>query len=142
MTRLLTAFTEPAYALLRIVAGLLFSCHGMQKILGWFADPQNPMKDLQPQMILGGYIELICGLLIAIGLFTRSAAFLASGTMAVAYVQFHWMHEGHLRFDSNFFPIVNHGELAVLNAFVFLFIACKGAGIFSVHRARAGSERT
>src|SRR5262249_50307862 len=81
--RILSAFTEPAYALLRIVGGLLFSCHGMQKTFGWFADPQHPMTNLDLQMRIGGYIELVCGLLMALGLFTRGAAFLASGTMAV-----------------------------------------------------------
>ena len=136
MARILTAFMEPAYALLRIFAGLLFSFHGMQKIFGWFVDPQYPMTNLKPQMVVGGYIELVCGLLMAIGFFTRRAAFLASGTMAVAYVQFHWMHEGHLRFASNFFPIVNHGEPALINAFLFLYIACRGAGIWSIDRAR------
>lgn len=69
----------------------------------------------------------------AIGLLTPYAAFLASGTMAVAYVQFHWK----MQFDANFFPVVNQGELALLYAFLFLFIACRGAGILSVDRARA-----
>lgn len=137
LTRPLTAFTETAYALLRIVSGFLFACHGMQKILGWFADPQHPMTNLPLQVHIGGYIELVCGLLMTIGLFTRSAAFLASGTMAVAYIQFHWK----LQFDAHFFPIVNGGEPAVINAFLFLFIACKGAGILSVDRARAGHAR-
>jgi putative oxidoreductase len=138
MTRLLTAMTEPAYALLRLVAGFMFSCHGMQKLLGLFADPQHPMTDLNLQMKLGGAIELTCGLLIALGFLTRWAAFLASGTMAVAYIQFHW--KGQM--GASLFPIVNQGEMAVLYSFLFLFIACKGAGIWSVDRARAGRERT
>jgi putative oxidoreductase len=137
MIRLLTALTEPAYAMLRIVAGFLFSCHGMQKLLGMFADPQNPMTDLDLQMKLGGAIELVCGLLIAVGFLTRWAAFLASGTMAVAYIQFHW--KGQL--GEAFFPIVNKGELAVMYSFLFLFIACRGAGFFSFDRLRARPER-
>lgn len=138
MNRLLASMTELAYALLRIVSGLLFACHGMQKCFGMFADPEHPMTQLPLQMRIGGWIELVTGLLMAIGLFTRSAAFLASGTMAVAYVQFHW--KGQM--DMNFFPIVNKGEPALINAFLFLFIACKGAGILSIDRARAGRERT
>ena len=130
MNRLLTALTETAYALLRIVAGFLFSCHGMQKLLGLFADPQHPMTNLDLQTKIGGVIELVCGLLIAIGLMSRWAAFLASGTMAVAYIQFHWQG----RFDENFFPIVNHGELAVVYSFLFLYIACRGSGILSIDR--------
>jgi putative oxidoreductase len=135
LTRLLTAFTEPAYALLRIVSGLLFSMHGMQILFGLFSDSPGPA--FGEQQWFGGVMELTTGILIAIGLFTRSAALLASGTMAVAYFQFHWK----MRFDANFFPIVNHGELAALNAFLFLFLACRGAGICSVDRARAGRER-
>jgi len=75
-------------------------------------------------------IELVCGVLIAVGLFTRIAAFLASGMCAVAYIQFHW--KGAL--DGNFFPIVNKGELAVLYSFVFLFFAVRGAGAVSIDR--------
>ena len=80
------------------------------------------------QIWVGGVIELVCGVLIALGLFTRYAAFLASGTMAVAYAQFHWK----FAFDREFFPAVNGGELAALYAVVFLFMACHGAGAFSV----------
>jgi putative oxidoreductase len=137
MRSFLSRIAEPAYALLRIVAGLMFSCNGMQKTFGWFADPEHPMTNLPLQIRIGGYIELVCGLLMALGLFTRSAAFLASGTMAVAYIQFHWK----LQFDANFFPIVNQGGPALLNSFLFLYIACKGAGICSVDGARAGHER-
>ncbi len=124
--RVLPRFAEPAYALLRIVAGLLFAFHGAQKLLGFLPRPESSPLDLQAQ--IGGVIELVGGLLIAIGLGTRWAAFVASGTMAVAYTQFHWKG----RFDDGFFPIVNGGELALLYAFVFLFVACKGAGIWSV----------
>lgn len=124
--RILPRFTEPSYALLRIVSGLLFAFHGAQKLLGLFAGPAAKPLDLQKQV--GGFIELVGGLLIMIGLGTRWAAFIASGTMAVAYTQFHW--KGQL--DEGFFPIVNKGELALVYAFVFLFIACRGAGIWSV----------
>ena len=73
---------------------------------------------------VAGIIEFVCGFLIAFGLFTRIAAFLASGEMAVAYFQVHW----RFQMDRSFFPVLNHGELAALYSFVFLFIAIRGAG--------------
>src|SRR5690242_2623868 len=80
---------EPwAYAALRIVSGAAFSFHGMQKILHVL--PKGPPPEVWTQKWFGGLIELFCGLLMAFGLMTRPAAFLASGTMAVAYIQFHW----------------------------------------------------
>ena len=121
----LNPFAEQTYALLRIVAGLMFTCHGVQKIFGVFATFQ---PELGSQLWIGGVIELACGLAIALGVLTRIAAFLASGTMAVAYVQFHWL----FAVDKNIFPAVNEGELALLYAFVFLYIACKGAGAWSL----------
>jgi putative oxidoreductase len=80
------------------------------------------------QIWLGGLIELVAGVAIALGLLTSWFAFLASGTMAVAYFQFHWK----LRGGANFFPAVNRGELAALYAFVFLLIAAKGSGVVSL----------
>lgn len=115
-----------AYSLLRVVAGLMFTVHGVQKILGLLADHAAPA--VGSQIWVGGVIELVCGVLIALGLLTRYAAFLSSGTMAVAYTQFHWK----FAFDREFFPAVNGGELAALYAVVFLFMACHGAGAFSV----------
>jgi putative oxidoreductase len=118
-----------AYAALRIVAGAMFSCHGMQKILGWFAASARPA--VGSQAWIGGLIELACGVLIALGLFTRPAAFLASGTMAVAYIQFHWK----LAFAAwKWLPIINKGELAALYCFLFLFIAARGAGVAALDR--------
>jgi len=88
-------------------------------------------NDSQPtvgsQLWFGGLIELIGGLLVMVGFQTRWAAFLTSGTMAVAYFQFHWKFQ----FGPEFFPIINRGELAVLNCFVFLFIACHGGVMWS-----------
>jgi putative oxidoreductase len=132
LTRLLTPFTETAYALLRCLSGFMFSLHGMQKLLGVLGGEQQPVGS---QLWFGGLIELVCGLAIAVGLQTRWAAFLASGTMAVAYVQFHW----NLRLDANFFPVVNKGELALLYSLVFLFLACRGGGLLSFDR-RAASK--
>ena len=117
-----------AYALLRIMAGFMFSFHGAQKVLGVLAETQPAIGS---QIWIGGVIELVGGLAILLGLGTRWAAFICSGEMAVAYIQFHWK----LQMGTAFFPIVNKGELAVLYSFVFFLIACKGAGIWSLDRA-------
>jgi putative oxidoreductase len=118
-----------AYAVLRIVAGAMFTVHGVQKIFGVLAT--HPSPPVFSQMWIGGVIELVGGVLIAIGLFTRATAFLCSGTMAVAYIQFHWK----LQLDSNLLPGVNGGELAVLYCFLFLLFVARGAGIWSVDDA-------
>jgi putative oxidoreductase len=115
----LAAYTDHAYALVRIVAGFMFSLHGVQKILGLLTESQPPVGS---QLWFGGLIELLGGLAILLGLGTRAAAFVCSGTMAVAYFQFHWKFQ----FDAAFFPVVNRGELAALYCFVFLFIATRG----------------
>ncbi len=95
----------------------------------------QPTIDIATQAGVGGVIELVCGIAIALGLFTRLAAFLASGTMAVAYIQFHWKGE----LDQRFFPIVNQGELAVVYCFLFLYMACRGAGRFSLDARRGAA---
>jgi len=110
------------YALMRIVVGLLFACHGGQKILGF--PPVQKAMQLDTLGTIGGYIELIGGLLIALGLFTRAAAFIASGMMAVAYFMAHA--------SGGFFPIINRGELAVVYCFVFLYIFFRGSGPLSL----------
>ena len=109
------------FAILRIVAGLMFAIHGSQKLLGW--PPGGPPR-LSPLMRFGGIIELAGGLLIAIGLFTRVAAFVSSGEMAVAYFMAHAPH--------GFVPLQNKGELAVVYSFLWLFVAMHGAGVWSV----------
>jgi len=124
--KMLSPFSETTYAILRIVAGLMWSFHGMQKILGIYNTHGRP--ETWSQGWFGGIIELVCGLLIAFGFLASPAAFLASGTMAVAYTQFHWL-DGK---TPHILPGVNGGELALLYAFLFLFIACKGAGKWSV----------
>jgi putative oxidoreductase len=116
----LAKYADHAYALMRIMAGFMFSVHGAQKILGVLSDFQPSVGS---QLWFGGLIELICGLLIMVGFQTRWAAFLASGEMAVAYFQFHWKFQ----LGPAFFPAVNKGELAVLYCFVFLLIASRGA---------------
>ncbi|QRN97605.1 DoxX family protein [Archangium violaceum] len=127
LTRVLEPRANASYAFLRIVAGLMFAFHGVQKIFGVLSEFQPPVGS---QLWFGGVIELVCGLAIAVGFFTRWAAFLASGTMAVAYIQFHWK----LAFGANFLPGVNKGELALLYAVLFLYIACRGAGMWSLDR--------
>jgi putative oxidoreductase len=129
-------FSEEVYSALRIVAGFLFACHGAQKILGFWPD-SNMMHPLGSQIWFGGILELVCGVLILAGLFTPFAAFLASGEMAVAYCQFHW----NFQFDDRFFPINNRGELALVYSFLFLFIAAKGGGKWSVDNSSRGIIR-
>lgn len=123
----LAKYTDQAYALMRIVAGFMFSFHGAQKILGILSDFQPALGS---QLWFGGLIELICGLLIMVGFQTRWAALLASGEMAVAYFQFHWK----LQLGPKFFPTINKGELAALYCFVFLFIACRGGAIWCLDK--------
>lgn len=116
---------EPAYALLRIVAGLSFAFIGQMKIIGFLSPFQPPVGS---QIWFGGMIEMIGGTLIALGLLTPWAAFLASGTMAVAYVQFHWKGS----FDEKFFPALNDGGAALLYCLIFLFVATRGSGPFGL----------
>jgi putative oxidoreductase len=124
----LSAYTLQARAILRIMTALLFLEHGTQKFLsfppgetagfGWtFAHPGA----------YAGIIELLCGFLIAIGLFTRPAAFLASGTMAVAYFMSHA--------PQNFFPVNNQGDAAILYCFVFLYFVFAGPGAWALDNA-------
>ena len=124
MERVLGRFAPQFYALLRIVAGLLFASHGAQKLLGMFGGQQVPMFS---QFWVAGVIELVGGLLIAIGLLTSLVAFIASGEMAAAYFIAH-APRGPI-------PIQNEGELAVLYCFVFLYIAARGAGPWGIDRA-------
>jgi putative oxidoreductase len=125
----LSRYEEILYAALRVVAGAMFAGHGMQKIFGWLTTAPRPA--LGSQMWLGGIIELAGGTLIALGLFTRIAAFIASGTMAVAFTQFHWK----LAMDHwKWVPVVNRGELALLYCFLFLYVASRGPGAASLDR--------
>ena len=133
MVRHLGRFAPNAYALLRLVSGLMFACHGAQKVLGMFSDPAHAMHAMPPLFLAGGWIELVGGFLIAFGLFGGYAAFICSGQMAVAYFMVHA--------KGGFFPIVNKGELAVLYCFVFLYIAFHGSGVLSIDQllARRGA---
>jgi putative oxidoreductase len=115
---------EPyAYALLRIVAGLMFLFHGLQKLFGMYGGQAVEILSLRG---LAGVIELVAGAMIMIGLYAALAAFIASGEMAFAYFMSHQ--------PQAFWPIQNRGELAALYCFVFLYIATRGSGIWSVRR--------
>jgi putative oxidoreductase len=115
----LAKYADLSYALMRIVTGFMFSFHGVQKVLGVLAKMQPSVGS---QLWIGGIIELFGGLMVLLGVQTRVAAFLCSGMMAVAYIQFHWKFQA----GSALFPTINKGELAVLYCFVFLLIACRG----------------
>jgi putative oxidoreductase len=130
MQRQLAKLQEPAYAMLRFITGAMFTCHGLQKLFGVLGNSAIHFR-AAPQMWIGGLIELVCGVAIAAGLFTRWAAFLASGTMAVAYFQF---HVGGDFSHAHWLPIVNKGELAVVYCFVFLLFAARGPGLASLDR--------
>ena len=121
MQSLLAPYSPYLYALLRIVAGLLFAQHGVQKLFGWLGGTQMPLAS---QMGVAGIVEAVGGLAVALGLFTSPVAFIASGQMAVAYFQSH--------LPRGVWPIQNGGELAVLNCFLFLYIASRGSGKWSV----------
>jgi len=123
----LEKYTDHAYALLRIMAGFMFSFHGAQKILGVLSEFQPPAGS---QLWFGGIIELLGGLAVMLGFGTRAAALLCSGEMAVAYFQFHWKFQT----GPQFFPTINKGELAVLYCFVFLTIACRGGVKWSLDK--------
>ena len=122
----LSRWQPQVLALLRIVTGLLFLEHALSK---FFAFPVPfPVHPLPPMLVAAGVIELVAGILITLGLFTRLAAFIASGEMAVGYFMMH--------FPKSFWPIVNQGEAAILFCFVFLYIAAAGPGAWSIDGAR------
>jgi len=114
---------EFAFFLVRVIIGFLFACHGAQKLFGVLGGTSQLGHT---KMMIAGIIEFGGGLLIALGLFARIAAFLAAGEMAVAYFTVHAPH--------NFWPIINKGELAVAYCFFFLFVVAAGAGPYSLDR--------
>ena len=126
--KFLSRFSEFFYSLLRLMTGLLFLQHGTTKYLSF---PVTKYSGVDPLSLIGmaGMVELVGGALVAVGLFTRPAAFICSGTMAVAYF--------HEHFPQSFFPILNWGELSVLYCFAFLYIAAAGGGKLSLDAFRS-----
>ena len=121
MDRWLARYSERIYAVMRVVIGLLFACHGAQKLFGVLGG-QSQLAN--PILLAAGIIEFVGGGLVALGLWASYAAFVASGEMAVAYMTMHAR--------GGFWPIVNRGELALLYCFVFLYMASRGSGPLSV----------
>ena len=121
----MSSLEDFSLGLARVVIGFLFACHGAQKLFGAFGS--HPMLH-NPWTLSAGILEFGGGILIALGLFTRPVAFVLCGEMAVAYFRTH--------FPAGFWPILNHGELAVAYCFFFLYLAVRGAGRMSVDGAR------
>jgi putative oxidoreductase len=115
-------------AVLRVVAGLLFLAHGLVKVAGFPAGAEPGQQALLTLFGVGGLIEIVTGALIMLGLFTRPAAFIASGQMAVAYWMFHA--------PASAFPVLNGGDAAILFSFVFLYLAAAGPGAFALDNRR------
>jgi putative oxidoreductase len=118
-------------SLLRIVAGFLFMLAGTTKVFGFPTASPFPIK-LASQIGVGGILEVACGALLLLGLFSRPAAFLMAGQMAVAYFQFHS--------PKGFLPVVNGGVAAVLYCFIWLFISAAGPGPISLDALRAKAK--
>lgn len=123
-----TAWAPRALAALRIVAGLLFLAHGVVKLFGFPEGAQPGQVELMSLMGLGAVLELVGGALLVLGLFTRPTAFVLSGEMAVAYWMFHA--------PKSVYPVLNGGDAAILFCFVFLYLACAGAGAWSLDSKR------
>jgi putative oxidoreductase len=120
MEKWLGKYSNVFYALMRIIAGGLYACHGAQKLFGVFGGP----KQGAGLLLAAGIIEFVGGILIAVGFLTSIVAFVCSGQMAAAYFIAHAPKAA--------WPIMNGGEMAVLFCFVFLYIASVGSGILSV----------
>ena len=132
-SRTLTRWAPHALGALRIVAALLFLSHGLVKLFGFPPGGQMGQPPLMSLLGAAGIIELVAGGLILVGWFTRPAAFIASGEMAVAYWMFH-APGGPL-------PILNGGELAIVYCFLFLYFAAAGPGAFALDNRRRGGAR-
>lgn len=124
----LTRYAPQLLGILRILVGLLFLAHGLVKLFGFPEGAQPGPQDMMTLLGVGGLIEFVAGALIALGLFTCPAAFIASGEMAVAYWMFHA--------PSGFYPLLNGGELAIVYCFLFLYLAAAGPGAFALDGAR------
>jgi putative oxidoreductase len=133
----LNSYQPIALAVFRVIFGLLFLCHGLSTLIGWPA-PHTVVVGEWPNYY-AGWIELVTGVLVTAGLFTRIAAFVACGEMAVAYFTVHQPH--------GFFPITNHGEAAVMYCFAFFLLVFTGGGAYMLdvrvaHGQSRGAPRT
>jgi putative oxidoreductase len=131
MERLLGPYSPYLYAVMRIVVGFLFACHGAQKLFGVLGGlgPSGGSAPLFSLMGLAGLIEFFGGLCLILGWLTGYVAFIASGQMAAAYFMGHY--------PRGFWPILNDGEPAVLLCFILLYIASRGGGVWSIDRMRS-----
>jgi putative oxidoreductase len=123
----LTAWSPRVLSLLRVIAALLFMEHGLMKLLHFPAPQPGVPAALPPMLVAAAWIEVVGGGLVALGLFTRWAAFVASGEMAAAYFMAHA--------PNGFWPALNGGDAAILFCFVFLYLAAAGGGAWSLDRA-------
>jgi putative oxidoreductase len=128
----LSAWSPHALSLLRIVAALLFMEHGLMKLIHFPAAQPGAPDPLPALMVAAALIEVVGGGLIALGLFTRAAAFVCAGEMAVGYFMVHA--------PKSFWPGINQGDAAILFCFVFLYLACAAGGPWSLDRAVRKSE--
>ena len=127
-----TSWSGPLLSVLRVITGLLFLAHGTAKLVQWpYVEMFKDGVPLASIFGIGGLLEIIGGVLIVLGLFTRITAFVLSGMMAVAYFMFHA--------PAGFYPIINGGELAIIYSFVFLYLAAAGAGPWSLDAKRAAA---
>src|SRR5260370_235904 len=117
----LKRFADSFYCIMRLVVGLMFACRGLDQIFGAFTPKAEA---LPPLMAFGGWVEIVCGFLVAFGLLTRLAAFVASGEMAVAFFMVHA--------PKGLIPYLNKGGLAGVYCFVFFYIFLRGSGSLSI----------
>lgn len=125
-SEVLRRWSPQLLGILRIVSGILFLAHGLVKLFGFPPGAEPGRQELLTLFGIGGVIELVTGGLIALGLFTRPAALIAAGQMAVAYWMFHA--------PGSFYPVVNQGDAAILYCFIFLYLVAAGPGAFSIDR--------
>ena len=126
----LARYERHALGTLRIVTALLFISHAIVKLFGFPPGAEPGPQELTSPFGIAGLFELAAGALLLVGLFTRPVAFLASGDMAIAYW---WVHA-----PASFHPIVNHGEVAILFCFLFLYFVFSGPGAWSLDGRRHG----
>ena len=137
MSRMIGGALAPyAKSTLRVVVGITFSCHGFQKLFGWFGGlgGHGAKAHFFSKFWAAGFLESVGGLLILVGLFTSCVAFVLCGEMAVAYFTTH--------FPRGFVPLLNGGELAVLYCFIFLYLVTAGPGPWSLDRLIRGKSKT